>query len=399
MSTEVSARGETPTTGTNAKPATAKSGKDPLLDNAKVVLIVSVVCGHAWSPLLDDSHTVRAIYLTLYAFHMPAFVMLSGYLSRSYNGRESQRYRVVSTLIVPYVVFSLLYGAMRYWTEDELNPDLLNPFFQLWFLVALLVWRLTAPIWKLVRYPVLVALVISIGASTMDLPGELDLGRLLQFLPFFVAGLFLKRDHIDALRRPLPRIALATGAAAIVWAAFAFGGEVDRHWMYLNDGAKQLGLTFGEAFLMRIVLLACAVTLIAAFLALMPGKQRWYTALGAATMYPFLLHGFFVKIAEDGFKLYENDFINTGTGALTVTACAITLAALLLSRPIRWLTKPIVEPNLDWLLKRPLQAAKPRATPTPTPPPAPHPPTDVNHPRTPTYPDTKDAKETPPPTT
>ncbi|CAM5398534.1 hypothetical protein SANTM175S_10427 [Streptomyces antimycoticus] len=59
--------------------------RDPYFDNAKYLTIVLVACGHAWEPLTYGSRAATAIYLLVYAFHMPAFALISGYFSRSFD--------------------------------------------------------------------------------------------------------------------------------------------------------------------------------------------------------------------------------------------------------------------------------------------------------------------------
>ena len=132
------------------------SSRDPFLDNAKYLTIVLVAIGHVWDPLRDDSRMAGALYLVLYAFHMPAFIIVSGYLSRSFEGKPRQIKRLVTGILVPYVVFQTIYTLFMRWASD--NPDrefhYQEPGFALWFLVALFLWRLTTPVWKSMRWPV-----------------------------------------------------------------------------------------------------------------------------------------------------------------------------------------------------------------------------------------------------
>ncbi|CAM5349952.1 hypothetical protein SANTM175S_05530 [Streptomyces antimycoticus] len=69
-----------------AKAAGRAAGRaNPYFDNAKYLTIVLVACGHAWEPLTYGSRAATAIYLLVYAFHMPAFALISGYFSRSFD--------------------------------------------------------------------------------------------------------------------------------------------------------------------------------------------------------------------------------------------------------------------------------------------------------------------------
>src|SRR6478752_5745052 len=63
----------------------ARSGgakqRDAFFDNAKYLAIVLVAVAHSWVPVMDGSRTARALYMVVYTFHMPAFILISGYFS------------------------------------------------------------------------------------------------------------------------------------------------------------------------------------------------------------------------------------------------------------------------------------------------------------------------------
>ena len=52
--------------------------RDPWLDNAKMGLVTLVVIGHAWT-LLPQTTLNNHVYDFLYAWHVPAFVFVTGY--------------------------------------------------------------------------------------------------------------------------------------------------------------------------------------------------------------------------------------------------------------------------------------------------------------------------------
>lgn len=92
-----------------------QSQRDPFFDNAKYLAIVLVAVGHAWEPVMEGSRATRALYMVVYAFHMPAFVMVSGYFSRTFAARPDQLRRLVGGVLVPYLVFETAYTLYRRW--------------------------------------------------------------------------------------------------------------------------------------------------------------------------------------------------------------------------------------------------------------------------------------------
>ncbi|MFG3259266.1 acyltransferase family protein [Streptomyces sp. NPDC048172] len=330
--------------------ASAPGGRDPFLDNAKFLLVVLVVAGHNWDPLVEGMRGVKAAYLLVYAFHMPAFVMLCGYFSRSFTGRPEQVRRLLAGVLLPYLVFEAVYaGVYALFLDQPFAVTPTEPRFVCWFLAALFVWRLTSPLWRAVRWPVAVTVVLSVGAGLTDLGSELALSRVLMFLPWFVLGLRLRSEHLRPLRNraarrwALPLMALA--AVGAYWAA----PRVDRRWVLMEHGSAQLGVEPYVYAGVRLGLFAVSAVLVAAFLALVPSRRTGFTALGAVTVYPFLLHGLLLKPVE-GLGGYGPVYDGGLLAVAATTVVAVAWAVLLSSAPVRRALWPLVEPRFPrWL--------------------------------------------------
>jgi fucose 4-O-acetylase-like acetyltransferase len=325
--------------------AGARAARDPFFDNAKFLLVVLVVVGHNWAMLIDDMRAMKAAYIVLYSFHMPAFVLLCGYFSRSFTGRPDQIRKLVTGVLLPYLIFEAVYEALHSLmngTPFAITPT--TPSYLCWFLMALFIWRLTAPVWQAVRWPVAVSVAVSLTAGVTMIGADLGLPRVLQFLPWFVLGLRLRPEHFQMLRRPLARrcgLAVFAAAALGAWWLAARAGISPLLMQFSNDELAQPASNY---LVMRLAMFVVAAALIAAFLAWVPRQRAAYTALGAATMYPFLLHGLVVKAAE-GYGVYDV-FVRAGLpGAIALTLLAVALAVGLFSAPVRRATRWLVEPE------------------------------------------------------
>ena len=71
-----------------------------------------VVVGHSWV-LLPDNAVTDHFYDFLYAWHVPAFVFVTGYLSRSFAYTRARMWQLVRTVVVPYVVFECALALFR----------------------------------------------------------------------------------------------------------------------------------------------------------------------------------------------------------------------------------------------------------------------------------------------
>ena len=86
--------------------------RENYIDVAKGIGIILVVLGHVIK--LNDLHDMDVVYDIIYAFHMPLFFLISGYcagMKKSFRDISfvSQAKKVFTRLIVPYLVWSLIY--------------------------------------------------------------------------------------------------------------------------------------------------------------------------------------------------------------------------------------------------------------------------------------------------
>lgn len=335
--------------------ASEAGGRDPYFDNAKYLAIVLVAVAHAWEPLMEGSRAARALYMLIYTFHMPAFILVSGYFSRSYRGKPHQLRRLLTGIALPYVVFEVAYSLFaRYVNDDASQPvSLLDPFYLTWFLAALFVWRLTTPLWRIVRWPMTLATVVGVlAALSPDIGEDLDLARVLQFLPFFVLGLCLKPQHFDMLRRREARLLAVPVFAGALLFAYWVAPRVNLSWFYRSSSVQERGWPWWSGLVVVIALLGCALILSAAFLALVPGRNAWFTVLGAGTISGYLLHGFVIK-AGDYLGLFEsNAWLSSPAGLVVVSLTAGGMVTALCSPPVRRAVKCVTEPEMKWAFRR-----------------------------------------------
>ena len=329
--------------------------RDAFFDNAKYLAIVLVAVAHSWVPVMDGSRTARALYMVVYTFHMPAFILISGYFSRSFDLTPAKVKRLVTGVAVPYVVFETAYSLFRRYANDQ--PDaaisLLEPWYLTWFLAALFIWRLTTPLWRNLRHPLAVSLVIAVLASLAPGIGDdLDLPRVLQFLPFFVLGLQLKPEHFELVRRREARLlALPLFAVALVFAYWA-APRMQLGWFLRDSSAQDMGAPWWSGAVMTLAMFGCAVLLTAGFLALVPRRHMWFTVLGAGTICGYLLHGFLVKGADYAGIFDDHAWLVGPAGLVIVTVVASTAVTLLCTPPVRRALRCVTEPDMNWAFRR-----------------------------------------------
>jgi fucose 4-O-acetylase-like acetyltransferase len=348
-----------PAARTAAEPA---KHRDAFFDNAKYLAIVLVAVGHAWEPLRDGDRTMTALYMLVYALHMPAFIVISGYFSRNFDASPARVKRLVTGVVVPYIVFETAYTLYTRWTDSA--PDrpisLLDPLYLTWFLGALFIWRLTTPIWKNVRRPLPLALALAMLATlSPSIGNDLDLQRTLQFLPYFVVGLCLKPEHLQLVRRRAVRmLAVPVFVCALAMAYWALP-RMTYGWFYHRDSAAELAAPDWYGPLMTLATFGCSMVLVICFLALVPRRRMWFTALGAGTLYGYLLHGFVAQGAKF-WGWYDPAWVRQPLGEITVTLIAAAVVSVLCTPPVRRAFRFVMEPKLEWAFRSQTADPSPR---------------------------------------
>ncbi|MFS8197155.1 acyltransferase family protein [Streptomyces sp. CWNU-52B] len=338
--------------GPDAKPA---KQRDAFFDNAKYLAIVFVAMGHAWEPLTDHSRAAEALYMVVYTFHMPAFIIISGYFSRSFDMRPDRLRRLITGVAVPYVLFEVAYSLFKRWADDDPGHpiSLLDPWYLTWFLVALFVWRMTVPLWKVVRWPVPLALAIAILASVSpDIGDDLDLQRVLQFLPFFVVGLFMKPEHFQLMRRREVRILSVPVLAITLTFAYWAAPRMKSAWFYHRDSAQELGAPWWAGVVMTLALFGCSMVLTSCFFAWVPRRKMWFTVLGAGTLYGYLLHGFLAKGSRFWGWYDEYTWMSHPVGEVVISVFAAALITALCTPLVQRMFRFAMEPKMEWAFKR-----------------------------------------------
>jgi fucose 4-O-acetylase-like acetyltransferase len=334
----------------------------PFWDNARFACIVLVVLGHATQRLTYDSDIALGLYLLVYAFHMPAFAIISGYFSKSESPSRVQMARVVTDILLPYVIFEGIWTLTKWLVEGQANPNLTEPSWTLWFLLALGIFRLVLPYLALLRWPLLWTVVISIGAGYLpNLDSTFSLSRTLGLLPFFTLGWWLREhdivDRFRLLRRRawwVPVIAVAAFAVA-GWAAWYFVDgwrEMNlREWLFYDENYSSIGGTQWWAGGVRLALMVIAIVLSAAFFALLPRRTHWWTHFGQYTMYVYLLHSFVLYPFRESGALRDLD--PTWLWLPIVVVASVVIALGLATKPVRRVFRPLVEPRPVWLFADP----------------------------------------------
>lgn len=202
------------------------------------------------------------------------------------------------------------------------------------------------------RWPLGLALLVAMLATTSPSIGDdLDLQRVLQFLPFFVLGLRLKPEHFQLVRRREVRILSVPVFAAAPIVSWWAVPRMNPAWFYHRDSAQELGVPWWVGPVMVLALFCCSLLLTACFFAWVPRRKMWFTALGAGTLYGYLLHGFLVK-GGTYWGWFDHKWLHEPLGEIFVTLAAGLAVTVLCTPPVRRIFRFAMEPDMKWAFKR-----------------------------------------------
>jgi fucose 4-O-acetylase-like acetyltransferase len=356
-------------TAPTASTTSTQRRRVPLWDNARWIAITLMVVGHGILKLIHESDTAYELYLFIYAFHVPVFVAVSGYFAKSGPPGSRQLQRLLTDIVFPYVIFETIWTVLRWLLGGTFWLDYSTASWTLWFLITLAVWRLALPYIVLLRYPLLISIVISVGAGYLtSIDSTFALSRTLGLLPFFVFGWKLRQWQVtgrwlDLGGRTVWRwragaVALFAALATVIVLNITTLREIQiRRFLLYDEAYPEFGYDQFWAGAIRLGFILLAFALVVAFLLLMPRRSTWFTSLGGATMYIYLLHSFLLYPlretgALDGPKPW---WVLPG---MIVLSIAISVA---LSLPlVRRVFRPLVQPKARWLFRT--QVATPTGT-------------------------------------
>lgn len=273
--------------------------REYLFDNYKVFLIILVVIGHFIEPCYDQNPFLYELKWGIVAFHMPAFIFISGYFSKKVPSVR----KLLSGLVIPYFVYEVFYYLLYTFILDK-DTELYftRPKFSLWYLMALCVWRLMAPVVKKIPHYLPCSLAAGLLIGLVGLGNFLSIPRIVFFFPFFLAGTVFDSAWLARFRNKRGYV----GALGIIGSMvlFLFADKYHRQLpvkiFYGRYSYEELGIPAMEGILIRLVCYGISFLLIYLFMLVLPTKEKFYSYLGERTMAVYIFHGIIYSCLKYG---------------------------------------------------------------------------------------------------
>lgn len=262
-----------------------------LIDNFKVLLIFLVVFNHIIAfNLVKVDMVVRYIWYAITIFHMPAFIFVSGYLSK----KPQNVMKNVKNLMIPYVLGYTLTWYAQIWLGNSVKYEILRPTGTvMWYLLALFIYRLTIEALGKVRFVVPLSIIFALWAGTRaEFSTFLSASRIVVFFPFFAAGYLWKSEYITAVRKFKGKWVLIPISGVLLWGIpnYMITNNMAVSIFRGNHSYKICGLTDPEGMIIRLLMYLVSFIIIYTLLALIPDIKLPTTYIGRHTMGIYFFH-------------------------------------------------------------------------------------------------------------
>ncbi|MEX5937103.1 acyltransferase family protein [Mammaliicoccus sciuri] len=317
--------------------------RDHYFDNARFFLIVLVVFGHLTRSYVNESHIFKALYMFIYSFHMPAFVLISGFFAKGV-GKPGYIKKITIKLLLPYLIFQLFYGLYYYYIDkdDTLNISPFDPQWAMWFLVSLFSWHIILHFVRnfnpYITFTVAILLGLVVGYFDF-INAKLSLSRTFVFFPIFLLGYYINKEQSFILRNK-KHMWLSSISLIVIFIAYLLT-DYNFEWLF---GSKPYSALEGDvdvysAFKRLFIYVVIFVSTFS-FLNLIPERKLPLTYIGSRTMFIYLLHGLFVGL----FRSKEWDQMLLDQPYVWVAIILITIAIVYFfsSDIVRHYANPVV---------------------------------------------------------
>jgi fucose 4-O-acetylase-like acetyltransferase len=337
----------------------AKNGlaRNCYLDNAKGILIFLVVFGHVIQGLLESFHgrdlesfSFASVYSGIYLFHMPAFVFIAGYFDKGIPDLKL----VLRTLLIPYLILQIAFTSTM--QPGAFVLQMATPCYGLWFLLAMVHWRILLLMFSQVKHALFIAFFIGLFAGCVsDIGMSLALSRALYFFPFYLLGHLVCQKRVTippVFFTPRGKVGIVLGAMLLLFAlgigVLALRIQAARavDFLLVFSPYSAIGVGNAAGILGRCLLYFAALVVGGAFFAIVPKSKSFLTQLGQNSFAIFIWHFYaFECIRRHANWLY--DFTESWRWVF-VAVCSIG---------ITWFfSLPVFQNLLSWTRNLPLPA-------------------------------------------
>lgn len=305
-------------------------------ENMKGLVVFVIIMSSLLFDFRGESTWINRIALGFHSFQYPALAYFLGVDSQNEKTRSKE---ALCRLLAAYVLFDGLFLLRAVLFKSEFS--LLTPYYHLWLLPALLVWRLAAP-WAAKKPG---SLLIAVAAALLiglfpDVNNILGLRRIIAWFPFFLAGYRMDPKQAEGRKQRARRNGVLLLILAAVTLSFPLSAAL-KLAPITSTAVQMAAYTRPAQFVTRAVLFLIPAWVIMLLLLVSPKRKLpLLSKAGGNCLTVYLLQRYFALIFCAQYpKLFPK--LIYARELLPITFVLSVLLLFVLS--INWLTK-----KLDW---------------------------------------------------
>lgn len=277
-----------------------------LWDNLKFILIFFVVLGHFLETYTDISQASRSLFIFIYSFHMPAFMLISGIFSK--RNINEKRYQKIFGYLILYIFTQLLLFVV------QMQLGLANSYSVLvedsvpWYAFALFAFNLITIALRNLdpKYLFIAAIVMGcFSGYNNSLSDFLVSSRIVVFYPFFLAGYYLDGQKLLEILTKW-KIRILSLGIVLLWIFFIYSfpdfAYLARPLITGRDHFDTIGPNYG---IYRAIYYLATFILVFSIISLVPNVKNICSTLGARSVQVYALHRGFIYIFYEALNGYH----------------------------------------------------------------------------------------------
>lgn len=305
-------------------------------DNLKGILIYLVVLGHLTFSF-SHANTEFGLKLTsfIYFFHMPLFLIISGYFSKKKIAKET-----MIQLLLLFLFMNVSYTIYDYLVTGRFQLFIFK--YSSWYILLLLLYRLVlrnSRVLNLIKKRPAFILTTSliVAVVTGFFKADLFILRIFENWVYFLVG-FLLRDHSQLLKKKIPK------CLTVILFVFCFSIVFLVSFVYSHNILYYLGETYTnyKDSIVKLIIIITNIGIFYTSVQLLPDRRLpLLTHMGKNSLYIYVFHRIPTLI------ITELIMLDRKLAYIVMAVAAFLLCLILCSKVVVWATDKI----LNFLVK------------------------------------------------
>lgn len=271
------------------------------MDNYKGILIFLVVLGHLlFSYDYDNGVAIMNVVKFIYSFHMPLFLIISGYFSKRINKKGNFRLLVLFVLLnFSYILYDyFVYGSFDFFTIK----------YSSWYLLALFLYRIIISLPSVNKFIIInkvfslsFSFVVSIIIGLFNFNNLIS--KLVSYFLFFLVGYLLDNEFLESVNRRKSVNLVTLVFSLLFLGMLSFSLPFSLNFYMAGSYIHYIQVVF------RLIIYIIDIMLFLSFLTFIPDKRvKFLTNIGRNSLSIYLGHRIFTLVITNHF-IYSDYFI------------------------------------------------------------------------------------------